>query len=360
MFAALLVGCQPSGPADERLTETRYLRVVDRTGAGLCAGTPLLLDREYERIALAQGLDPRTGVAITVELGTEAVEDRCAESPEDGFVAGCAVSANGEVGVATELAAAPHELVHASRLASAVFGNRFFEEGIAEALRGGEQQAYAIGNDAAANPLPPSLLVQQFSRSPGAYVTAGHFVSWLIEAYGRDPISAALTSAAFETTGNPEEVSAWMNGAFGLTLAEAEQAWRETAAYSYVQLGPCADERVVSLAGSLELAGVLDCGSDETVGPYSADADGVGVGEARSITTCVRIPGPLVLDLELEASAEVRAFLVPIHLEGFALPVIELAGGDRVEVEVAEPLLGVTVRAGADRVEEYVLRVSAR
>lgn len=103
---------------------------------------------------------------------------------------------------------------------------------------------------------------------------------------------------------------------------------------------------------------MLDCGSDETVGPYSADADGVG--EARSITTCVGLPGPLVLDLELEASAEVRAFLVPIHLEGFALPVIELAGGDRVEVEVAEPLLGVTVRAGADRVEEYVLRVSAR
>jgi hypothetical protein len=89
------------------------------------------------------------------------------------------------------------------------------------------------------------------------YVSAMSFVSWLWETEGRSRLMGLLNDPGFE---GAAAAPALFEQHFGMTLAEAEQAWRFDERPDPIWGTPCIPERTYSLAnGPVELSGDLDC-----------------------------------------------------------------------------------------------------
>lgn len=344
------VACQ--GPKDPDVIHGESLTVVNRTGGVLCRGTPDLLEREFRRISETQGLSIPPSLPITVELGAEAVADRCALSSESGVIAGCTSAANGEVGVATELVAASHELVHASRHAAGISRNAFFEEGVAEALRGGELTSYAIADDATADPLSPPDLVESFELAVASYITAGHFLSWLRRDRGDSLVFSALSNQAYSSSAG--DVDIWFADAFSESLQDATQRWRLESDFAYWQPGPCSAAR--EIGAGLVLDGELDCGSSLTLGVLGgAEVEGTAM---FSLPVCVDVTALDAVDVSVQAAEEVGVALSSVDDQGALLGTVRVQGGASQTVDLPARWLLVSVRTSLEDFQPYVVQIA--
>lgn len=354
--AALVGACHDNGNSngeDPNEVHGESLTVVNRLGGVLCSGTAELLEREFRRVSESQGLAVPPPLPITVELGAEAVADRCGLAPESGVLGGCTVAANGEVGVATELAAASHELVHASRHASSISGSSFFEEGIAQALRGGELAGYSIAADAMHDPLSPVELAAEFQVSAEAYITAGHFVSWLLSDRGESSVFDALTAEPF--TSSADNVSPWFSATFSETLADASARWRTESDAVYFQRGPC--EQPTILDDEILLEGELNCESPQTLGTVG-DPEGKSV--MYSLPACVDVTALDAIDVSVQADAAVEILLLLSDERGLHSGNASIRDGDELVIDVDAPWLVVSARAASDEAASYALRIARK
>jgi hypothetical protein len=268
--AVLGLACapDPDGADDDGVVQTEHLRITTTTGNPICAGTPVLLERELQRIAMALELPLWSEEErLDVRLGEEAVAEVCAQlfDGTDG-VAGCATNVDDALVVAAiEVSyTTPHELVHAIRGRNRTYSTISFEEGLAEILSASEgfplQVSYPRG-DPAIGPLE-LLEIPREDFHGGYYVWSQSFVSWLWETYGGSTLLAFVNDPAFD---GADAALALFEQHFGLPLAEAEQTWRIDDRPDPVWGAPCIPDRTYSLAdGPVELSGSFDC-DDPTV-----------------------------------------------------------------------------------------------
>jgi hypothetical protein len=268
MLEAVASACVPhSEPANDDVIETAHLRISDSTENPICAGTPLLLESQLERIAAALDLPlwPEND-KLDVRLGRDAVAELCTSWDSDD-IAGC-VGRNDEderVVASTDVAYnAPHELVHAVRLKNDTWSTTAFEEGLAELLSASDgfpvHVTYPHG-DPVVGPLE-LLEIPREDFHGGYYISAQDFLAWLWETHGRDTLMGYLDDPAFD---GADTALPLFEQHYGLSLAEAEQAYRVDERPDPIWGAPCIPERTYSLLdGPVELSGDFDC-SEPTV-----------------------------------------------------------------------------------------------
>jgi hypothetical protein len=254
--------CAPDDLEDDGVVETAHLRITSSEDNPICAGTPLLLESELERIAEALELPLWSeDDKLDTRFGVDSVAEVCAPVFEDADEAqGCVRRVNGDlVLAAVEVAnTAPHELVHAVRRHSIPQGPHVFEEGLAEVLSGSDgfplRVRYPHG-DAVRGPV--ELLDVPLAELVYHYPSAASFVSWLWETYDRPTLLSFMNDPAFS---DDDAVLPLFEQHFGLSLADAEQAWRSDPRPDPAWGAPCIPERTYSLAnGPIELSGDFDC-----------------------------------------------------------------------------------------------------
>lgn len=254
-------GCAPDRDPHEGVVETSHLRISNTTGNPICAGTPLLLEAELERIAATLELPLWSeDDKLEVRLGEDAVAEVCASwDPDD--ISGCVGREEGaRVVAAVEVAyTVPHELVHAVRLVNDTWSTTAFEEGLAELLSGSDGFPRNVQYPQGDSVIGPIDLLEipreDFHR--GYYVASASFLSWLWETRGGSAVMAFLNDPGFDGV---ESALPLFEQHFGLPLAEAEQAWRVDDRPDPVWGAPCLPERTYSLAdGPVELTGDFDC-----------------------------------------------------------------------------------------------------
>ena len=272
VMLSCMVGAACSEPAavDDGVVETSHLRISTTTDNPICAGTPILLQRELERIAAAVDLPLwDDGDKLDVRFGEDAVADACANIPlGDGVgINGCVIRRDGElVASAVEVSyTAPHELVHAVRRHAQPLGPALFEEGLAELLSGSEgfpvQAQYPRGD-----PYVGPVELLEIPREDFAYYYPGalSFVSWLWETEGQSTLMGFVNDPA---VADADATLPLFEQHFGISLAEAEQAWREDERPDPIWGSPCIPEHTYSLAdGPVEVSGSFDCSEPEVYG----------------------------------------------------------------------------------------------
>jgi hypothetical protein len=265
LTGATVPSCAPEpdlAPGAEGVVETAHLRITTTTEHPICAGTPLLLESELERIAAALELPLWSeGYKLDVRFGEDAIAEVCTSwDPED--IAGC-VDRDDEgrvAAAAVEVAyTASHELVHAVRLENDVRSTTAFEEGLAELLSASDgfpiYVSYPHG-DPAVGPLE-LLEIPRDEFHIGYYIASQNFLAWLWETEGRSRLMAFVNDPAFDGV---DAALPLFEQHFGMPLAEAEQAWRDDERPDPIWGAPCIPELTYSLAsGPVELSGDFDC-----------------------------------------------------------------------------------------------------
>ena len=234
-------GCRPD-------YETEQLRITldDDAPGGFCAGDLHHLQDEVDRIERI--LDMRMRRPVDLVYFTRLAD--CKISSE-----GCYFM--GRHRIHTNAAAVSHELVHA--VTGGCAGrrcDRFFEEGVAEALSGAVRFPRVISR--------PSDNLDRSSSPSIDYGTAGHFTRWLLEEQGVAKIRAMLDSRDFEEV-------------YGESLTSAEQRWMSTAPWLYPAHAPCPHESLSFDADGGHEVLTLDC--DE---PDVRSGAGEGMGTCRT------------------------------------------------------------------------------
>lgn len=265
LVVAAAPGCASNPmPEDDGVVETAHLRISNSTGNPICAGTPLLLESELERIAavLELPLWPEDD-KLDARFGQEAVAEACdglfGEDADEAY--GCAVDFESEpVIAAVEVAyTASHELVHAVRLKNGVWSTTAFEEGLATLLSASDGfPAYVTypHGDPVVGPLE-LLEIPREDFHVGYYVSAQDFLAWLWETHGRATLMDYLDDPAFDGAATALPL---FEQHYGLSLAEAEQAYRIDDRPDPTFGAPCIPEHTHSLAdGPVELSGDFDC-----------------------------------------------------------------------------------------------------
>lgn len=266
---ALLGGpaCVTDDVEDDGVVETAHLRITTTTDNPICAGTPLLLESELERIAGTLDLPLWSeDDKLDTRFGEDAVAEVCApifDGAEDSQ--GCVRRTNGDMVLAAfEVAnTAPHELVHAVRRQSLPQGPHLFEEGLAEVVSGSDGfPVYVRYPHGESYRGPIELLDLPLAEFIYYYSNAQSFVSWLWETYDRPTLMSFMNDPTFS---GADAALPLFEQHFGLPLAEAEQAWRNDPRPDPIWGNPCIPERTYSLAdGPIELSGDFDC-SEPTV-----------------------------------------------------------------------------------------------
>lgn len=263
---ALLVaalGCAPD-PAAKGTVETAHLRITNSTGNPICAGTPIFLESELERIstALERPLWPEDD-KLDAHFGQDAVAEVCAglfgDEADEAY--GCAVDFEGEPAIAAVEVSytASHELAHAIRRHNGTWSTTAFEEGLAELLSASDgfpiHVSYPHG-DPVVGPLE-LLEIPREDFHVGYYISAQNFLAWLWETEGRDTLLAYLDDPAFDGANTAIPL---FEQHYGLSLAEAEHAYRTDDRPDPAWGAPCIPEHTYSLAdGPVVLSGTFDC-----------------------------------------------------------------------------------------------------
>ena len=250
--ANLVVGCdEPVDESDlERLPiryETDELEIATSFDEALCEGDLRWLNTATSRVELALG-------AQVDELHTvyaySAADIYIEEETEDGKVGyfdipGCPEILPGcyrlhdDVAIGTP-ALLPHEIVHIVSTELDPSYVRFWYEGIAEALS--EHPIIYF----------PADLVAESTTDDVLYSVPGHFIRWLIERQGIEPVVRVLQGEPFEDV-------------YGMDLGAIEQVYDVEAAEVMPSPYACADEPLVPTAsGSFDLSMDLDCAAPTT------------------------------------------------------------------------------------------------
>ncbi|MCH9684951.1 MAG: hypothetical protein K0V04_26175 [Deltaproteobacteria bacterium] len=221
------VGCaqedEPAGPP----YVLGGLSVIPVDESYLCEGTVSLIEQEFARVENALGLTAQ--MPLTAYLGESAASD----CPNTDVVLGCAQFDTEGVTIRapiTDIFA--HEVAHAVRLSSDIWGTSVIEEGYAEAVAvGGLPPAPRLPIDPqTVSPGPVVSVRDGLGHADFDYSMAGSFVEWLRTAHGDTPLRSFTTSSAFSGTASersPDGIMASFESAFGLSLTDAESSWRQ-------------------------------------------------------------------------------------------------------------------------------------
>lgn len=246
--------------AQPRRYVTEYLDVEPSDDEVICAGTLVAMDSQMERIAKVLGVE--LPAMTHVYYGHSAVEDHCGAGP-----IGC-TNVNGVFAASDSIF---HELVHAVRRhqAGGVAGTWLFEEGLAQVLSGFRWDPYTAYRPPDGLERRPAVLAD-FPRGqdkfvPEDYSTAGHFVSWLRTTHGDATLVAFLNDERYL---GGEAYDEAFTSHFGLSIDEADSAWREAAAEEYSWSEVCDPAFTLEWEGStLEFTDTVDCEAPHTTGP---------------------------------------------------------------------------------------------
>lgn len=253
-----LAGCQAEQPPK---FGTEHLYVEPSDNDVVCQGTLANMEAQVVRVAGIVGFELNS--RIVVYYGPSAVEEHCGS--ESG---GCARDL-GEV--AASGFSSYHELVHAIRQLShgGIVGNEFFEEGLAVVLSGFRPIPYIALGDAMNVERGPSQFATDFREdgdfTHGDYPVAAHFVSWLRTEWGDEVLVPFLNDERYLTT---EGIDIAFAEHFGLSIDEADSAWRATSAEEYRWGEVCDPARDLAWSGAtLDFVGEVACDLDTTLGP---------------------------------------------------------------------------------------------
>lgn len=294
-------------PAEPIVILTEHLHIEPSDSDTVCRGS---LDNMEALLGhVATFLMVEIPSPIRLFYGDTAVSDHCGEglggctSPTRVFAKGFSVY---------------HELVHAVRFVGRVPGTRFFEEGLAVVLSGFQPEAQSVEIDAGATLLGPVELnaIPWDDRSFSDYGIAAHFVSWLIDEFGQEAVARFYNDEGYMSR-KAEGLA--FEEAFGLTLAEAEDAWRSASPLRYEWGENCDPARRVEWSGAtLEYKAELDCEAEGALGPGPSENVTV-VGACFNVEAAATLQVDFVADagtltILLESCAPVGG-LTPEHLQ---------------------------------------------
>lgn len=299
--ALALLGVMSCGEAEPAISVTEHLVVEPTDSARVCRGSLDAMEAQTVRVAETLGVD--LPYPIHVYCGASAVEQHCSGSAL-GMLSGCARGLLADTYVATGISPAYHELVHAVRWVNGFRGPRFFEEGIAEVLSGFRPFVLVTGGPVDGVERGPELLARvpwgEFQTRD--YSVAGHFMSWLFVTYGDEAVVAFLNDARLTPDGSAPGVDAAFSDSFGLSLLEAEDAWRSTAVHEYTWGEVCDPLRDLAWDGAvLEFTGRVDCDAPNTLGPSVMDS-------IRTRSNCFTLETHGAVRVELIASGGLAEF----------------------------------------------------
>jgi hypothetical protein len=253
----------------------------------MCRGT--LDDMEAQAVRVAEKLGVGIPYPIQVYYGELAVDKHCAGATLP--LSGCARGLDEDTYIAANPSSIFHELVHAIRWVNGRRGPRFFEEGIAEVLSAFWPLPYRVEVQADAVERGPEFLASLPSSDfqPFDYDIAGHFMSWLSITHGDVAMAAFLNDEELAT----DATAAFVRN-FGLSLHDAEAAWRSSSERIYSFGERC--DPLLDLAwdgATLEFNGNIDCDAPNTTGP---------IGDMMNTRVhCFTLDKPSTLRIELIA-----------------------------------------------------------
>lgn len=286
----VFLGAAACGDATPPGFFTEHLEVEPSDSDVVCRGS--LDDMETQIVRVAAMLDAGIPFQVPVYYGQSAVDKYC-NAFSDVQLGGCARGLGKDTYVATETVFAYHELVHAVRLVNGAKGPRFYEEGIANVLSGFRPFPYYV--EVYADEItrgPESLSMGAWGDfKDGDYAIAGHFMSWLLTTYGEETVAAFLNDTRLNTAAD----EAFLDH-FGLSVHEADIAWRDTSETVYQWGQICDPRRDLAWNGSvLEFEGRIDCEASNTIGP------------GRDLLNTIRSRGNC---FSLEAAGDLRVELI--------------------------------------------------
>lgn len=274
----------PSTSADY---STESIALINHTGGPICRGTLELLDAEAERLAALMGLPLPS--PLLLEYGIEAVHEVCDvnESIDEG---GCVRGTGCDVRVATSFSPQVHELVHAVRFRNGVAGPSVLEEGLAVYLGDGRPfHAATIG----VSHLPRQSIFDLMELSSDElgqdrYAYGAHFMAYLVDEYGLDPVMRALTAPTY-----PGDLAALFETHLGSSLSAVDERWQSEAwNEAYFTSPPC--ENTVRLDQPFDLHERLDCDEPQTQGHFGRSLVSTASG------TCLVLESPTPVTLSVE------------------------------------------------------------
>lgn len=256
-----LLGWAACSDAERPRYVTEHLTVELYDGEVLCAGSLATMDDQIERVAAFLGVSVPENVPVY--YGATAVQENCGA-----HYGGCARAR----GVFSTSASIFHELVHAVRHSQGgggAVGTWLFEEGVAEVMSGFRWHPHHAFAQSSATERGPAVLAA-FPRGqdkfiPEDYSMAGHFVSWLRTTHGDAAIVAFLNDERYLDGEAYEE--AFVEH-FGLSIEEADEAWRAFASTDYSWSEVCDPAYALTWDGpTLEFSDSADCEAPHTTGP---------------------------------------------------------------------------------------------
>lgn len=258
-----LLGLAACEGAESGVFITDHLVIEPSDSDLICRGT--LEDMEVQTMRVAKTLGVEVPYPIQVDYGGLAVKEQCDSSRFP--VGGCAQGLDEDTNVAAQPSSIYHELVHAVRLVNGRRGPAFFEEGIAEVLSASWPLFYYTEIWADGVELGPKELaaLPRSEFQPAHYFIAGHFTSWLILTRGEEVVANFLNDDELAS-----DASAAFARHFGLSLDDADAAWRSSSNARYIWGYDCEPRYALTWDGpTLEFDGKIDCSTSNTTGPIN-------------------------------------------------------------------------------------------
>lgn len=290
-----LAGCQQ--PPEVRY-ETEHFEIATDFDAPVCAGTLRYLE---DHLAFAESeLHHKlpAGAKIRLYWLEHSVGDWCHEGAAGCYYPGTRV-------IFSEGQSMTHEVIHALLNAEAQT-SLFIEEGLAEVYSGvGARYFRAPGERPPVDELI-WLTPKEYRASELDYALAAHFLAWLEREYGR--VATQRIVEVVVAGGGPKQLDAALERTISADTEDIEEIYATATQTTYRGLREDAVPEL-ELDHGVDLS--LRCDDDQTLGPLPGGAGGMY--EVRRL----RVPGsyPLMLDIHLYASADVRLDLIDVDRE---------------------------------------------
>jgi hypothetical protein len=259
-------GCPAELPIEY---ETEHLRIGTDLDHPLCQGDLVALERIIARVQDELSIEMRDPATVYL-WDLERWDPKSAGCAE--FTFGCFNRPSNTV--RTSDVALAHEIVHAAMAQHRPAA--FFEEGLAE-MYGGKMALYAISE--------PSANVGRKGASID-YLTANHFVRWLRERWGPEPLGrlARTSDRSFSS----------FEAIYGMSMQAAEALYFEDAPFAYPSFYACDGPELLEEGGAWRGEVELDCAS-------GADTRATSAAMLAHRTFFIREPGYYTISLDAEA-----------------------------------------------------------
>lgn len=250
-----------AGPDFPVRYHTRHVDLAPGFTQAVCRGTLEAIDRQVDVVASVLDIDVQA--RPTVFWFNEHAEGSLADDDESrawcGGRHGICTHSTGEA-VYSNLAAIPHELVHAAVIPAWGRSDVLFEEGLAHGLDG-----HHVVLPLDSSELPSAIIGG--SRHGGA-----HFTRWLLDRFGSAKLRALFEPRSLDFA-TRDDVLAAVEDVYGMPLVELEAEYLAMAPTIYPALGLCDGLEHVPRQGNLwELSTTVDCDTARVFGPRDEDA----------------------------------------------------------------------------------------